>query len=513
MVIRKLLRLLLTTLVWSGTVAVGYSQLSLPAIFGDSMVLQRNEPINIWGIARSSAPVNVNFAGYKAETKANEAGKWKLTLPAFDSMLPLQLVVESGNEKLTFHDILMGEVWICSGQSNMRWFLKHSVNGEKELSKPRDSRLRLFNMSSDIHPGPGAFDQAKLERLKNKEYYEMSGWHTDHRQMAAGFSAVAYYFGKHLMDSLQVPIGLIHNAVGGSTTESWIGREELKADANLKVLVDDKHPWPDVQGVNEWVKQRSRENMSLSTEQGSSVLTSHPFAPGYLYSAGIAPLVPLSVKGVIWYQGESNATFPHLHDQLLPLLISSWRKAWGQGDFPFLFVQLPNISNRNRWPEFRESQQRALNIPNTGMAVTIDSGDPGDVHPRNKLVVGNRLALVALQDVYSFNLESKGPTVSSYSLEENLLTVAFAHAKGMHTKDGQSPKGFVVQGYDTEGRKELLIRVEKVKIQGNSVLLEIPKSISPTKIKYAWSPNPAVNLYNNAGLPMVPFKLELPGNN
>lgn len=513
MVMRLYSRLLLTVFVLAYVAGVGYGQLSVAAVFGDSMVLQRQQPINIWGMARSGNEVKIEFASNEVYTTADKYGKWQLTLPGIDSPHRLKMVIESGNEKLTFRDVLMGEVWVCSGQSNMRWFLKNSMNGEKALSNHRESRLRLFNMYSDIHPASGAFDQSKLERLKNKDYYEVSGWHTSHKQMASEFSAVAYYFGKHLMDSLQVPIGLVHNAVGGSTTESWIDRQELESDPELKVLVDGKQPWPDIEGVNDWVKSRSRDNMSLWEDRGSGVLTSHPFAPGYLYATGIAPLIPLAIKGVIWYQGESNATYPEFHDQLFPLLIDSWRKSWGQGDFHFLFVQLPNIGSRNRWPEFRESQQKALKLPNTGMAVTIDVGDPDDVHPRNKLVVGQRLAMIALEDAYSFDLESSGPIFSSYSLKENLLTVAFTHAKGMHTKDGQSLMGFVVQGYDNDGRNELLIPVEKVKIEGNSVLLEIPKSISPTKIKYAWSPNPVVNLYNEAGLPMVPFKLELPGNN
>ena len=487
------------------------AQLSMPPLFSDNMVLQREVPINIWGKAKPGQKVSVKLATAEAESIAAMDGTWKVTMPPQKVGKPLDLVVASGKNKLEFSNILIGEVWVCSGQSNMRWYLQQSTKGKEAIANADLPELRLFNMNSDIHPGSGAFNQDQLDRLKNKEYYQTEGWKVSSAESAENFSAVAYYFGKKLLDSLKVPIGLIHNAIGGSTTDSWIDETILKKEADLRFLVDGS--WPDVKGINPWVRSRSKENLLSWVAEHPELLKNHPFAPGYLFQTGIKPLLSFSMRGVIWYQGESNATHPELHNKLFPLMIKNWRNAWKQGDFPFLFVQLPNIANRNRWPEFRDGQQKMTTIPNTGMAVIIDSGTPENVHPTNKTVVGNRLALLALDDVYGFDLESRGPSYTDHEIEGDLLTIHFSNALGLKTNNGQPPMGFVIQGYDANGQNEAIIKAELVKIVENAIHVVLPDSISPTKIKYAWAPNPEVNLYNEAGLPMVPFKIELPGNN
>lgn len=487
------------------------AQLSMPPIFSDNMVLQREVPINIWGKAKAGEVVKITLFRTKSETIADGNGNWKAELPPMKVGEPMKLQVQSGSDRLQFENILIGEVWVCSGQSNMRWFLRDSEQGKEAMANADLPELRLFNMSSDIHPGSGAFSQVQLDRLKNKDYYQTGGWKVSSAESAELFSAVAYYFGKNLLDSMKVPIGLIHNAIGGSTTESWIDETRLKKDPDLEFLVSGS--WPDVEGINPWVKSRSLDNLSSWVDQNTELLRNHPFAPGYLYETGIKPLIPFAMRGVVWYQGESNATHPELHNKLFPLMIKNWREAWGQGDFPFLFVQLPNIASRNRWPEFREGQQKMTAISNTSMAVIIDSGTPGNVHPPNKTVVGHRLAFLALDDVYGHQLESRGPSYTDYEIEDDLLTIRFSNAVGLKTNNGQSPLGFVIQGYDKIGQKELIIKVEKIRIVENAILIELPDSISITKIKYAWAPNPTVNLYNEADLPMAPFKIELLGNN
>lgn len=488
-----------------------YAQLSLPPVFSNNMVLQRGVPINVWGKTSPGKSVKIDLAKTKFKTVADGNGDWRAQLPPMKVGKPIQLIIESGEDKLKFENILIGEVWICSGQSNMRWYLKDSMEGGQAMANADLPNLRLMNMWSDIHPGAGAFSKDKLERLKNKDYYQTEGWKVSSSESAEKFSAVAYYFGKNLLDSLNVPIGLIHNAIGGSTTDSWIDETILKKEPDLKFLVDGS--WPDVEGINPWVSSRSKENLALWEGKEFELLKNHPFAPGYLYGTGIKPLLSFSIKGVIWYQGESNATNPELHDKLFPTLIENWQKAWKQGGFPFLYVQLPNIANRSRWPEFRDGQQKMNAIPNTGMAVIIDSGTPEDVHPKNKTTVGHRLALLALDKAYGYNLVSEGPTYSGYSLEKNYLTIQFTNSDGLRTNDGKSPEAFVIQGYDMNGQNEIVVPANTVNINGNSIIIEMPETISPTKIKYAWAPNPSVNLYNGAGLPMVPFKIELPGNN
>ena len=489
------------------------AQLSMPPVFSNNMVLQRGVPIKVWGKAKPGESVKIRLAKTKSETIADGNGDWRTELPLMKVGEPIQLVIQSDSDKLKFENILIGEVWVCSGQSNMSSYLKHSIKGEEAMADADLPNLRLMNMWSDIHPGGGAFSQDKLERLINKDYYQTDGWKVSTAESAETFSAVAYYFGKNLLDSLKVPIGLIHNAIGGSTTDSWIDESWLKRDAVLEFLVDEQNPWPDIKGINPWVRSRSKENLALWEGKGIELLKNHPFAPGYLYETGIKPLLSFSMKGVIWYQGESNATHPELHNRLFPLLIENWRESWGQGIFPFLYVQLPNISSRNRWPEFRDGQQRMTSILNTGMAVIVDSGTPGNVHPKNKSVVGHRLALLALDDVYDYDLVSEGPTYSGYSINENSLTIQFRNADGLKTNDDKNPEGFVIQGYDMNGQNEVIVSAKKVNIIGSSIVIELPETISPTKVKYAWAPNPTINLYNEVGLPMVPFKIELPGNN
>lgn len=287
------------TIVLCAQVSHCSAQLSMPPIFSDNMVLQRDVPINIWGKAKPGQKVHVKLATAEAESITAKDGTWKVTMPPHKVGKTLDLVVASGKNKLEFSNIMMGKIWVCSGQSNMRRYLQHSTKGKEALANAHLPELRLFNMSSGIHPGSGAFSQDQLDRLKNKDYYQTDGWKVSSAESAETFSAVAYYFGKKLLDSLKVPIGLIHNGIGGSTTDSWIDETILKKESDLKFLVDSS--WPDLKGINPWVKSRSKENLSLWVDENPELLKNHPFAPGYLYETGIKPILPFSMRGVIWY--------------------------------------------------------------------------------------------------------------------------------------------------------------------------------------------------------------------
>jgi sialate O-acetylesterase len=497
------------------------SQIKLPAIFADSMVLQRDMPLPIWGTAKKNATVTVLFKGTKASGKADRHGNWKITLPPSEAGGPFLLQVTDKESTIILKDLHVGEVWLCSGQSNMEWPLEQSEGVPEELKNADNSKIRFFRMTARDHLRPIAdrvYSPESVALLKMADFYERGQWETSNSKSAAKFSAVGYYFGKALQNELQVPIGLILNAVGGTTTQSFISIDALQSHPQLKQFAggDNNETWlHTAKEIHPWVLERTRENLQADWQHATKeTLSPHPFGPSLLFDAGVRPLTPFAIKGVIWYQGESNATHPQIHDDLFTTLVKNWRSEWAQGDFPFYFVQLPGISNRTRWPEFRESQKRlSVNIPNVGMAVTIDVGDSLDVHPRDKKTVGRRLALLALAKTYQRPMEYSGPVLASYERRLNEFHLSFAHARTLLTSDGKEPKSFVLEGYDKGGTRNILLDAKKVRIAGNTLTIEIPEDMILTGVRYAWSLWPDANLINEAGLPASPFKIELPGNN
>ncbi len=484
----------------------------MPEVFGDGMVLQRDRPVKVWGKAAPGDRIEVLLNSHKAVVRANEDGDWETVLPPSSADFEASFQVVSSTQTLRFDNVAIGEVWLCSGQSNMRWELSKSTSGKHTIANANYPNLRLFNRKPRFYPSAGAFTESQLEQLKRRDYFAATQWEIASPATAADFSAVAYHFGLHLMDSLQVPVGLVLNAVGGSTTESWISRQAIGGAPELAAFDQQLVNWPTMEGIHPWVKERSTDNMQLWSSRGSEAMLLHPFAPSFLYDAGVRSLVPFAFRGVIWYQGESNATHPELHERLFATLVESWRKVWSAENLPFLYVQLPNMKGRNRWPEFRAGQDRLQSIPHTAMAVIIDSGDPDDIHPRNKRVVGHRLALLALSDVYKTGVPSRGPYYRSYRLEDSSLTLSFDHAEGLLLRGNNPKQQFTIQGYDTSTWLECIVLPEKIEIDGEQLIIQLPGNISPTVVKYAWSPNPEAVVFNAYGLPLAPFKVELPGN-
>ncbi|MEN7550710.1 sialate O-acetylesterase [Rapidithrix thailandica] len=491
------------------------AQLRLPEIFGDHMVLQRDLPVPVWGSGLASGQkVRVKLGKHSVQAVADANGAWKTELPPMKAGGPYVLRISTGKKELVFKDVLIGEVWLCSGQSNMAWPLMHSEGFESLKTSLDRSQLRLFKMEKDVHIRPKAYTETELERVLNGKFYQAATWQHCTAESAPSFSAVAYHFGTQLLDSLKVPIGLIQNAIGGSPTQAWISKEALQAHPQLCKYAPhtEGRDWFSVQELHPFVVERVKKNLGMALENGQATAEQHPFSPAYLYTQGIAPLLPYAIRGVIWYQGESNANHPEEHQALFEALIRNWRKDWQQGDFPFLYVQLPGISDRNRWPEFRALQKETLRLPNTGMAVTIELGHPTDVHPRKKQPVGERLSRIALAKIYGFELEYSGPTVSAYRIKDQKLYITFEHARHLTTSGGEALKGLVLQGYEKNGTQEVIRPVTQVQLEGNRLILSVPEELSVTKVKYAWAPFPECNLINEAGLPASPFCVELPGN-
>ncbi|MDA9858689.1 sulfatase-like hydrolase/transferase [Rubripirellula sp.] len=495
------------------------SQLRLPRLFGDHMVLQADAELPVWGQAKAGATVSVTFGDETVATTANSTGHWSLRMrPRPASAKPQPMFVQSEGQQIQIQDIVIGEVWVCAGQSNMAWMLRQSTHGKEAISAADQPDLRLLDWSRAARGGPLVFTSEQLERLTPQTFGE-GGWQKASADSAPEFSAVAYYFGRLLQQQLQVPVGLICPAVGGTPTETWISRQTLANDPALRGLVAGN--WLDNSELSDFCRTRGEQNLLAAMQAGDLVPgdsfgPNHAFKPGFMWSAGIEPIIPFAIRGVIWYQGESNAETAdraRQHAQLFPLLIESWRTAWKQGDFPFLFVQLPGM-NRPAWPLFRETQRRVLDqLEQVGMAITIDTGVSGNVHPPLKKPVGERLARLALASTYRLNSieespipAASGPLVQSTRRTDNGITVSFQQqGDGLRSVDGKPLRHFEICGSDgifhsatanIIGRDEVFVT--------NSLVHD------PVGVRYAWQPfpNPPVNLGDSTGMPASPFTTE-----
>lgn len=506
--------------IWLFLLLVGVSTtaqpvLHLPDVFGDHMVLQRDKPLPVWGSSQPGTELIVSLADQKVTVNADGQGRWRTQLPAMAAGGPHVLTVSNGVEAITFTDIYVGEVWICSGQSNMEWPLINSATAEQGMAEADQPMVRLFHLKKKHDTYGSPYTEREMKEFNAGHFFERAQWEVSRRQTAAPFSAVAFFFGKELYDSLRVPIGLIQAAVGGSPAQSWVSSEALAGHPQLTHLVDEDSNWMASPIIHPWVAERALQNWD-GRESGGKGLPGHPFAPGYLYDSAIEPLAPFAVRGVIWYQGESNATDPDSYPAMQNTLIDSWRLLFEQGDLPFLFVQLPRIENRSRWPDFRAAQMESLQLPNTGMVVTLDQGHPTDVHPREKQVIGERLARLALVKSYKQDLAAESPTLQSYAWTppEYTITIKIMNTYGeLSPLQGTAENAFALEGYSSDGKQAYLIQPTTVTVNGNSIILTYPEDLQPVSVKYAWLPFPVNLLQNSAGLPLAPFKIALSGNN
>lgn len=472
-----------------------YGGLKVPEIYSDNMVLQRDVPLKLSGTSNANDHIIVEIDGNKYETVTDNRGCWNIVIEPLSAKRNITMSVSNGYKNLVFKNVAVGEVWLCSGQSNMEFMLKNSVDAKEELKNSGNSNIRLFDMKPRWKTDAVEWSESALDSVNHLEYYRKTTWEECNPETVKDFSAVAYYFGKMLQDSLDVPIGLICNAVGGSTTESWIDRNTL--ERKFPFILSD---WRN----NDFIQKWARDRASLNIKKSGSVFQRHPYEPCYLFEAGIIPLQQFPIKGAIWYQGESNAHNAEAHESLFKLLVNSWRNNWGNNDMPFYYVQLSSL-NRPSWPWFRDSQRKLMyEIPNTGMVVSSDYGDSIDVHPRNKKPIGERLARWALAETYKYNLLPSGPLFKkAFVTDKNSVNVSFDYSEGLCTS---SDNGKII-GFELAEHDGLYYDAE-TEIHNNNVILRSSKVKNPKYVRYGWQPFTKANLVNVDGLPASTFKAE-----
>jgi len=493
----------------------GAASLRLPSVFADHMVLQRDRPIPIWGWAAAGATVSVRIADVARTTTAGADGRWTLTWEPLPAGGPLSMAVADTTagegERIVIDDILVGEVWVCSGQSNMARRLAWSADAQAAIAKASDDHLRLFTVQQACRPKEPADDCEGT-------------WSPCTPDAAAMFSGVGYYFGRRLRDELDVPVGLIQTAVGGTPAESWTRREALAthppSDQFARWWERTVVEWDEQAAMAKYEQQRADYEKRLAAynrapvetrggtprppRKPSNPLTS-PWHPSTLYNGMVAPLIPYAIRGAVWYQGESNASRADAYHGLFTTMIRDWRRQWGQGDFPFYFVQLADYAKtgRTNWAWLREAQCRTLSEPNTGMAVTLDIGDPNDIHPGNKRTVGDRLALWALAHDYGRDVTFSGPLYSAMAVEGRTIRLRFEHADGLTTSDGRAPGSFEIAGADRQ------FVPARAAIDGRTVVVHSDHVAAPVAVRYAWASSPEqANLVNGADLPASPFRTD-----
>ena len=485
-----------------------FADVKLPAVIGDNMVLQRGKAAHIWGWAEPGEQIMVS-ASWRTMAwgvTANKEGRWSFEMSPPKTAGPHEMTVSSKNT-ITINNILVGEVWVCSGQSNMQWSVGRAANPDQEIAAADYPKVRLFTVKRKVASEP----QTDCE----------GSWTMCSPETVPGFSAVGYFFGRELHKELNVPIGLIHTSWGGTPAESWTRRGALESVPDCAPILErfdeamTKYPEAKKkydESMIAWkenVKKAKAEGKKLPRRPGAPFGPGNPHSPAGLYNAMIAPLIPYSIGGAIWYQGESNAGRAYQYRKLFPAMITNWRKDWGQGNFPFLFVQLANFMAvtpepvDSAWAELREAQLMTLALPNAGMAVIIDIGEARDIHPKNKQDVGKRLVLWALGKTYGKKLTYSGPIYKSKRTEGNKITLEFEHVGGgLIASEGESLKGFAVAGAD---RKFVWA---DAKIEGDTVVISSDEVSEPAAVRYGWANNPVCNLYNKEGLPASPFRTD-----
>ena len=496
--------LLLITLL-AGSIA--HAALELPAIFSDHAVLQREQAVPVWGWAAPGQEVTVSMFGEPVKATADAAGKWRVNLKPHPSIAkPATLIITADKETKTIHDVLIGEVWLGSGQSNMAMTVNRAKDYEKEKAAAALPQIRMFTEKS------GGSDSAQ-DRCKGE-------WVVCAPETVGGFSATAYFFGKQIHQALDLPVGLINSSVGGTPIESWISPEAQRASAELKPffeMVKKEDAGFDADKARAlFAKQLAawKEAAKKARAEGKPV----PRAPrdpvaqhgrkanvGGLFNGKIAPLIPYAIRGALWYQGEANSNGDkgRFYQHQLPLLVKDWRTRWGK-EFPFAWVQLPNfVSNRDGWMLVREAALKAVqSVPGSGMAVTLDVGEARDIHPKNKQAVGERLARWALGAVYGQAGATSGPLPVKHEIKGSEISVTFSHTdKGLMLKEAAS-SGFVIAGADK------VWHPAEARIESDRVILSSKAVTRPVAVRYAWAEMPEVTLWNGAGLPASQFRTD-----
>ena len=470
-----------------------YGGLKMPLLYTDNMVLQREVPLTIQGTANAGDQVTVSIADRQMKTKVGPNGKWSVTLPPLKAGEPYTLKISTNQKVLQYHNVLAGEVWLCSGQSIMEFMLKQASTARLDIPRAADQELRLYDMKARWRTNAVEWETTVLDSLNHLQYYKDTEWKECAPETVSDFSAIAYYFGKMLRDSLKVPVGLICNAVGGSPTEAWIDRTSL--EYHFPAILKD---WTQNDFIQEWVRGRAALNIKKSVNNRQR----HPYEPCYLYESGIRPLEQYPIRGIIWYQGESNAHNWEAHEALFKLLVNAWRKNWNDDCLPFYYVQLSSL-DRPSWPWFRDSQRRMLNeISDIGMAVSSDHGDSLDVHPTCKQPVGERLARWALNKTYLKDIVPSGPLFRGADVRGEKVYLSFDYGQGMRSSDGKSLRCFEVAEF------EGIYYPATAEVVGEQVKVYSKEVRNPRYVRYGWQPFTRANLVNRAGLPASTFRAE-----
>lgn len=465
------------------------NRLSMPDVYQSGMVLQRNRPLRLRGKADAGSTVTVRLDGQTYRTRADRRGDWRVTTRPLVSGPAYTLEVSDGRDTLTLTDILAGEVWIASGQSNMEFRLRQA--SDTGVTVTEDSLWRFYDMKPVAMTYSGKWCDSIIARVDSLDYFLPARWEAVNPHNAAEFSAVAWHFGRMLRDSLDVPVGIISNAIGGSGIEAWIDAETLE-EYCPEILSD----WLHNDYLQPWVQGRAAENCGGYPHR-------HPYEPGYLYAAGMRGLEGYDAAGVIWYQGESNAHSSYMHERLFPLFVRSWRNASGT-PLPVITTQLSSLE-RPAWAEFRDSQRRlAKKIPGVYMAVTSDVGEQYDVHPRRKRPVGERLGRQALHHVYGMShVTAGGPEVIRAEARDGTIVLTMANGRGMHASDGDTIRSFEIA--ETDGH----YFTAEAKVTGNNQLTIHNMNINkPRYVRYGWQSYSRGNLVNNENLPASTFRME-----
>jgi sialate O-acetylesterase len=439
-------------------VQLAWAEISPHGLFTDNAVLQRDVKMPVWGTTTAGEKVTVSFAGQEVSAEPAD-GKWQVELaPLAANNQPAVLTITQGDAKVERKNVLVGDVWICGGQSNMEWPMIKTAGAAEAIAASGNDKLRLFTVPRTGAPEP----RTSVE----------GNWTVSSPETTPGFTAVGYYFGRDLQQSLGIPVGLINSNIGGTTAERWTSKEVLAGNETLK---------------------------DMSAPQGASDL----------WNAMIAPLTKFPIRGAIWYQGEGNAGRAWQYRTLLPAMIKCWRDAWGQSDFPFLVVQLAPFTTivkepvESNWAELREAQLfTSQTVPRVGLAVITDLGDEKDIHPPRKREVGERLALAAKAIAFSENVAYSGPIYEKQTISGDKIILNFKHVgSGLVAKDGD------LQGFTIAGEDKKFVNAT-ARIEGDTVVVSSDKVPNPVAVRYGWANYPVVNLWNKEGLPASPFRTD-----
>lgn len=483
------------------------ADVALAPLFRDGAVLQREKPLPIWGTAAPGESVAVKFHAQAATAVAGADGRWRVTLePEQTSVQPAELIV-SGTNVVRVRDVLVGDVWLCSGQSNMEFRLAQASDAMQVIAGASHPLLRHFKIPHTVADAPAANCVGE--------------WQACTPETAGEFTAVGFFFARDLQQKLNVPIGLIGCNWGGTQIESWMSDAALQADPAARSIFERwqevLRTYPDKLAAHKGVLEKWEQEQAAAKAAGKPFTRRRPatpegpgsrWQPSGMYNAMVAPLMPAALRGVLWYQGEANGSRAAEYRTLFPGMIRQWRADFGQGDLPFYFVQLANFERKvdktdQEWAFLREAQVSALALPATGMAVTIDVGNPGNIHPTDKKSVGERLARHARAQLFGEKIETDGPVFAGARAEGAALRVSFTHADGLQLKPKvQTPAVFELAGSDGKFHPATAV------VEGGTLLVTAAAVAQPAAVRYAWRNSPSACLFNSAGLPASPFRFD-----